>query len=52
MDKGTAKTKWELIPVLEQRLYIERAMFLIERGYVSGDPFEIARQMYYSDLRT
>lgn len=42
---------WEELDFTEQRVYIRQAEYLVEKGYVKGDPFEIAKSLFYKRNR-
>lgn len=38
---------WEELDFDAQKVYIRQAEYLVEKGYVRGDPFEVAKSLYY-----
>lgn len=43
------KTCWEDLTFVKQEPYLQKAKYLIEYNYVSGDIEELAKQMYEKD---
>lgn len=40
------KLKWDQLDMKDKLVYIEQAEYLISKGYVSGNQFDIARSIY------
>lgn len=45
-ETADRKLKWDQLDIKDKLVYIEQAEYLISKGYVVGNQFDVARSIY------